>query len=49
MLRILENNEDVYMQLTKYDTYSVDTEADLFKVNKVMEMDVHMSKYIIHI
>ena len=45
MMRILENNEKVYMQFTKYDSYSVDTEKDISNVRKVMAKDKLMTNY----
>ncbi len=46
MMRILENNENVRMVMTHESSYSVDTESDLLRVQKIMEDDKHMKRYI---
>jgi 3-deoxy-manno-octulosonate cytidylyltransferase (CMP-KDO synthetase) len=46
MLRVLEHGYDVKMIPTKFDTYSVDTKEDLKRVEKIMENDKLMKKYI---
>lgn len=46
MLRVLEHGYDVKMIPTKFDTYSVDTKDDLKRVEKIMENDPLMKKYI---
>jgi len=45
MLRVLENGEIVKMVYTEYDTYSVDTQEDLNKVENEMIDDELMKKY----
>jgi 3-deoxy-manno-octulosonate cytidylyltransferase (CMP-KDO synthetase) len=45
MMRILENNERVYMQFTKYNSYSVDTEEDISNVRVAMVKDELMREY----
>ena len=45
MLRVLENGEKVRMVPTQSATYSVDTEADLQKVAKIMESDALYQQY----
>ncbi len=46
MMRILENNENVRMVMTYESSYSVDTKSDLLRVQKIMEDDKHMKRYI---
>jgi 3-deoxy-manno-octulosonate cytidylyltransferase (CMP-KDO synthetase) len=46
MLRVLENGFNVLMVPTLYETYSVDTEADLQKVIAFMESDPLVRQYI---
>jgi len=45
MLRVLEHGERVKMVETKEITYSVDTEADLKKVETLMERDPLLTRY----
>ena len=45
MLRVLEYGYKVKMVPVEYQTYSVDTEADLRKVSKLMENDKLISSY----
>ena len=45
MLRLLENGYKVKMVPTKYETYSVDTEEDLRKVERIMINDPLMKSY----
>jgi 3-deoxy-manno-octulosonate cytidylyltransferase (CMP-KDO synthetase) len=46
MMRVLENGEKVRMVMTHEDSFSVDTEEDLLKVEKFMINDDLMKKYI---
>jgi len=46
MLRIIESGDKVKMVLTKKETYSVDTEQDLLRVESKMEGDYFMKKYM---
>ena len=45
-MRVLENGEKVRMVMTHEDSFSVDTEEDLLKVEKFMINDDLMKKYI---
>jgi len=45
MLRLLENGYRVKMIETQYDTYSVDTEEDLKKVEMLMKYDQLLTQY----
>ncbi|MBU0468123.1 MAG: 3-deoxy-manno-octulosonate cytidylyltransferase [Candidatus Omnitrophica bacterium] len=45
MLRVLEYGHKVKMIFTEHDTYSVDTQEDLNKVEKLMDNDVLVEKY----
>lgn len=45
MMRILEHGDKVKMVLTKYETYSVDNEADLKRVEEIMKKDKLYSEY----
>jgi len=45
MMRILENGQKVKMVLTQYETKSVDTQADLDKVSRVMVTDKLFERY----
>lgn len=45
MLRLLENGYNVKMVQTKFETYSVDNESDLRRVEKLMEKDELVKKY----
>lgn len=46
MMRILENGEKVKMVMTDTTSYSVDTEEDRLKVEKAMESDLFLHKYM---
>jgi 3-deoxy-manno-octulosonate cytidylyltransferase (CMP-KDO synthetase) len=46
MLRIIENGDKVKMVLTKEKTFSVDTKAELLRVENEMKEDSFMKKYI---
>jgi len=46
MMRILENDEKVRMVMTNESSFSVDTKLDLIKVQKLMEADELMGRYI---
>jgi 3-deoxy-manno-octulosonate cytidylyltransferase (CMP-KDO synthetase) len=46
MMRILENNEKVRMVMTNEKSFSVDTHSDLIKVQKIMESDDLMKRYL---
>ncbi len=46
MLRVLENGYKVKMSLSEFDTYSVDTPADLKKVEYLMKNDFLLNKYL---
>ena len=45
MMRVLENDEKVKMVLTDFETYSVDTPADLKRVEAFMIKDPLFAKY----
>lgn len=45
MLRLLEHGYRVKMVKTDFDTQAVDTEADLFRVAKLMELDPLLTSY----
>ena len=46
MMRIIENDEKVHMVMTNEYSFSVDTEADLHKVERKMENDKLMRTYL---
>lgn len=46
MLRVLEHGDKVKMSFTEYDTYSVDTEEDLLRVEGLMKKDKLITKYM---
>lgn len=45
MMRILENGDDVHMVFTDTNTVSVDTQADLERVQKLMQDDILIKNY----
>ena len=47
MMRIIENNEKVRMVMTYDNSYSVDTKSDLIRVERMMEKDKLMIKYML--
>jgi 3-deoxy-manno-octulosonate cytidylyltransferase (CMP-KDO synthetase) len=46
MMRIIENGEKVKMVMTQENSFSVDTQQDLFRVEKMMRSDVLIKKYL---
>ena len=48
MMRLLENNKDVFLVKTDTNTYSVDNNQDLQKVKKLMKLDKFIKKYEIN-
>ena len=45
MLRVMEHGYKVKMVLTTFETYSVDTPADLKRVEKIMQSDYLIKQY----
>ena len=41
MMRILEHGGSVHMAPTKHQSFAVDTEADLVRVEEIMKLDSH--------